>query len=125
MESYKASVRWLSKEYYGTLNPIFSRKFINSLNLPIELNGNHVETLQEPPSAVEFSRLVHISRPVIIKGSHIVKPTYRLHLCLVGFKTPASTLWSNDYLVQKMGSQKISIAITPNGSAFLREHPTR
>ncbi|KAF9462654.1 cupin-like domain-containing protein [Collybia nuda] len=82
MEPHKAPLQWISKEYY-------------------ELNGNHVEILHHPPSPVEFSRLAHISRPVIIKG----------------FQIPAYKLWSTEYLVQRMGSQKISIAVTPNGFA--------
>ncbi|KAL1747466.1 cupin-like domain-containing protein [Schizophyllum fasciatum] len=32
-----------------------------------DLNGTYVEVLDAPPFALEFSRLVHISRPVIIK----------------------------------------------------------
>ncbi|KAF8076394.1 cupin-like domain-containing protein [Lyophyllum atratum] len=82
MASHSTSRRWLSKEYY-------------------EQNGDHVVTLQSPPSAVEFSQLVHISRPVVIKG----------------FKIPASTLWSDAHLTNCMGTRKISIAVTPNGLA--------
>ena len=32
------------------------------------LNGGHYDTLESPPSPVEFSRICHISRPVLIKG---------------------------------------------------------
>ncbi|KAJ7283646.1 cupin-like domain-containing protein [Mycena rebaudengoi] len=39
---------WLSSEYH-------------------DLNGTHVEVLDEPPTALDFSRIVHISRPVIIR----------------------------------------------------------
>ncbi|KAH7929452.1 Clavaminate synthase-like protein [Leucogyrophana mollusca] len=65
------------------------------------MNGSYIETLDTPPTAVEFSRLVHISRPVVIKG----------------LKVPASARWTDDYLAEKMGERKISVALTPNGLA--------
>ncbi|KAK7054280.1 hypothetical protein R3P38DRAFT_2856957, partial [Favolaschia claudopus] len=34
-----------------------------------DLNGDHIDVLEEPPTALEFSRLVHISRPVLIRGT--------------------------------------------------------
>jgi hypothetical protein len=41
-------------------------------NLPLSpnsgLNGNHYDILESPPSSIAFSRLCHISRPVLIKG---------------------------------------------------------
>lgn len=74
--------RWISDEYR-------------------DLNGSHIETLDRPPTALEFSRLIHVSRPVIIKG----------------FVVPATQKWTNDYLVSKMGDRSIAIAITPNGRA--------
>ncbi|KAG6873326.1 hypothetical protein C0995_000479 [Termitomyces sp. Mi166 len=33
-----------------------------------------------------------------------------------GFKVPASTLWSDEYLIDRMGTRQISIAVTPNGT---------
>ena len=33
----------------------------------------------------------------------------------IGFKVPAQTLWTNDYLVENMGNQFISVAVTPDG----------
>lgn len=38
---------------------------------PPDLNGNHIQTLDQPPTALEFSRLIHITRPVIINGTHL------------------------------------------------------
>ncbi|ESK96003.1 jmjc domain-containing protein 7 [Moniliophthora roreri MCA 2997] len=76
------SLRWLSEEYH-------------------DLNGSSFDTLDEPPSALEFSRIVHVSRPVLIKA----------------FRTPASERWTNEYLIDKMGSSQISISVTPNGRA--------
>ncbi|KIL70053.1 hypothetical protein M378DRAFT_68218 [Amanita muscaria Koide BX008] len=75
-------VQWLAREYY-------------------ELNGSYIEILDSPPTALGFSRLVHISRPVIIKALHI----------------PASLKWTDEYLVTEMGAQEISVAATPNGRA--------
>ncbi|KII95182.1 hypothetical protein PLICRDRAFT_34019 [Plicaturopsis crispa FD-325 SS-3] len=75
-------LQWLSKEYH-------------------ELNGTHYETLPRPPTALEFSRLVHISRPVVIHG----------------FKVPATRLWNNEYLLERMRDRNVSVAVTPNGRA--------
>ncbi|KAE9410522.1 Clavaminate synthase-like protein [Gymnopus androsaceus JB14] len=81
--SQQASLEWLSREYH-------------------DLNGSHIDVLENPPTALEFARIVHISRPVLIRG----------------FKIPASTSkWSNDYLINKMGSLPVSVAVTPNGRA--------
>lgn len=43
---------------------IASATYISCLGL----NGGHYDTLDSPPSPVEFSRICHISRPVLIKG---------------------------------------------------------
>ncbi|KDQ28945.1 hypothetical protein PLEOSDRAFT_1102984 [Pleurotus ostreatus PC15] len=82
MERTSESLSWLSEEYF-------------------DLNGSYYETLRAPPTALEFSRLVHISRPVVIEG----------------FKLPALHQWSDDYLIRKMGSRTFSVAVTPNGRA--------
>ncbi|KAF8639863.1 hypothetical protein AX17_001118 [Amanita inopinata Kibby_2008] len=75
-------VQWLADEYY-------------------ELNGSYIEVLESPPTALEFSRLVHIARPVVIKGLDI----------------PAYQKWTDRYLIHEMGSRQISVAVTPNGRA--------
>ncbi len=36
-----------------------------------ELNGLHFDVLEEPPTPSEFMRLVHISRPVVLKGTFL------------------------------------------------------
>ncbi|KAF8165341.1 Clavaminate synthase-like protein, partial [Crassisporium funariophilum] len=79
---FTQSIRWLSKEYR-------------------ELNGNSLQILDQPPSPLEFSRLIHISRPVIIKGLDL----------------PALRRWNDGYLIEKMGNRQISVAVTPNGRA--------
>ncbi|KAF5370114.1 hypothetical protein D9758_001043 [Tetrapyrgos nigripes] len=86
MQSSQA-LKWLSEEYF-------------------DLNGFHVDVLEKPPTPLEFSRLVHISRPVLIKGDP------------VGFKAaPNPGLWTDEYLAETMGSRSISVAVTPNGRA--------
>ncbi|KAL4262044.1 Cupin-like domain 8 [Pleurotus pulmonarius] len=82
MEHSTESLSWLSEEYF-------------------DLNGSHYETLRASPTALEFSRLVHISRPVVIEG----------------FELPALHQWSDDYLIRKMGNRTFSVAVTPNGRA--------
>ncbi|KAF8914631.1 cupin-like domain-containing protein [Mucidula mucida] len=85
-QTYLPSLRWISKEYY-------------------DLNGSHFEVLDEPPSALQFARLSHISRPVLIKG------------ILDSIIDATKTLWTNEYLEKKMGDQPISVSVTPNGLA--------
>ncbi|KDQ64509.1 hypothetical protein JAAARDRAFT_145309 [Jaapia argillacea MUCL 33604] len=66
-----------------------------------DLNGSAFQVLHTPPSALEFSRLVHISRPVLIKEFHV----------------PAHSAWTNEYLIHQMGDRNVSVAVTPNGRA--------
>jgi len=80
--NFESSALWISREYR-------------------DLNGSTIEILEEPPSAIEFSRLVHVSRPVVIKG----------------ITFPALSRWNNEYLCERMGDRPISVAATPNGFA--------
>ncbi|KAG1754044.1 cupin-like domain-containing protein [Suillus paluster] len=75
-------LRWISQEYH-------------------DMNGSSFQTLESPPTAAEFAQLVHVSRPVVIKG----------------FQIPALKRWTDDYLQNKLQEQPISVAITPNGHA--------
>ena len=43
-----------------------SINFINGHHIIIELNGPYINTLNEPPSALEFLRIVRTARPVLI-----------------------------------------------------------
>ncbi|KAL0579685.1 hypothetical protein V5O48_002315 [Marasmius crinis-equi] len=79
-------LRWISDEYY-------------------ELNGSSFDVLESPPTALEFARMTHISRPVLIKGFNGV------------LQVPAIERWTDEYLIKKMGSSAISVAVTPNGRA--------
>ncbi|KAH0839749.1 clavaminate synthase-like protein [Lanmaoa asiatica] len=78
----KELLKWISREYF-------------------DMNGPSYRVLDHPPTPLEFSRLVHLSRPVVIKG----------------LEFPALTKWTDDYLVQRMGGQSISVAVSPNGRA--------
>ncbi|KAF8897538.1 Clavaminate synthase-like protein [Infundibulicybe gibba] len=77
-----ASLRQIAKDYH-------------------EQNGTQIDILDQPPAPLHFSRLVHVSRPVVIKGVDL----------------PALHLWSQEYLIRKMGDQIISVSVTPNGRA--------
>ncbi|EMD40707.1 hypothetical protein CERSUDRAFT_103086 [Gelatoporia subvermispora B] len=76
-------LRWISDEYH-------------------DLNGTHHDVLKASPSPLEFSRLVHISRPVLMKNCEA---------------PDALSRWSDSYLIDKMGDAGISVAVTPNGRA--------
>ena len=113
MPSHTDTLQWLADEYYGN-TPASSPEMIH-LREHVDLNGSHIETLDNPPTALEFSRLIHISRPVIIKGHHPLCQKCHMTDYVTGIKMPALEKWTNDYLIDKMGSRKISVAITPNG----------
>ncbi|CCM02488.1 uncharacterized protein FIBRA_04589 [Fibroporia radiculosa] len=77
------SLKWIAAEYH-------------------DLNGSHYDVLDKPPTAIDFSRLVHIGRPVLIKDSEVQGGTSR---------------WTDEYLIGRMRDQSISIAATPTGRA--------
>ncbi|KAH9850763.1 Clavaminate synthase-like protein [Lenzites betulinus] len=79
------ALRWLAEEYH-------------------ELNGTQFDVLDTFPTALEFSRLVHIGRPVLIRASAIPG-------------AEDARIWSKQWIGAKMGTRKISVAITPNGRA--------
>lgn len=88
------------------------------------MNGSSYRVLDRPPTPLEFARLVHLSRPVVIKGiSEIYFTPARPTRCFSGVEFPALTKWTDDYLVQKMGDQPVSVAVTPNGyDPSIRDH---
>ncbi|KIO29112.1 hypothetical protein M407DRAFT_55914, partial [Tulasnella calospora MUT 4182] len=69
------------------------------------LNGTTIEIWDKSPTALEFARLVHISRPVLFTG------------CFSAGTLPALTRWTNEYLSLKMGETPVSVAVTPDGYA--------
>lgn len=69
-EAFRRISRYL-EPYYSIKKCPIDRLFcliVTDLN-----GGDAIQVLDEPPTAIEFSRLVHISRPVVIKGA-----TYQL-----------------------------------------------
>ncbi|KAM5535511.1 hypothetical protein V8D89_010848 [Ganoderma adspersum] len=85
-ESFRSkTLKWLSEEYHG-------------------LNGTQYDVLDEIPTPLEFSRLVHISRPVLIRESAISEDDDQ-------------HAWSKEWISGKMGDSEISVAVTPNGRA--------
>ncbi len=69
-------LKWISEEYYGKISYIEGVHFSEQRRF-IDLNGSHFDTLDGLPSALEFSQLVRIARPVLIKGIHLAYITLR------------------------------------------------
>ncbi|MCJ1281592.1 hypothetical protein MMC26_000912 [Xylographa opegraphella] len=68
-----------------------------------ELNGAHVDELDEEPSALEFMRYVARNRPFVVrKGASGWAAVQR---------------WDCRYLVDKMKDRNVNVAITPHGNA--------
>ncbi len=59
--------------------------------------------------------MIHISRPVVIKGYLYVIKEAPISDCNTGVNMPALNKWTDGYLINKMDGRKISVAITPNG----------
>ncbi|KAI0677364.1 Clavaminate synthase-like protein [Trametes maxima] len=86
MQSSRAkTLKWLAEEYH-------------------ELNGNQIDVLDAFPDPLEFSRLVRIGRPVLIRESGIPD-------------SDDDHTWSKSWIANKMGDRQISVAVTPNGRA--------
>jgi hypothetical protein len=58
---------------------------------------------------------VHISRPVVIHGTPFVEIAQYISLIGPGFEIPAHRRWNDAYLISALGSQEISVAVTPDG----------
>ena len=63
------TLKWLSDEYYGTslVGFLVSGHRLKALEWK-ELNGTQYDVLDSVPTPLEFLRLIHIARPVLIKG---------------------------------------------------------
>ncbi|KAI9056508.1 Clavaminate synthase-like protein [Trametes sanguinea] len=86
MQEYRReALRWLAEEYH-------------------DLNGTQYDILEDFPTALEFSRLVYVGRPVLIRGSAISS-------------SGDDDAWSKRWIADKMGDREISVAVTPNGRA--------
>ncbi|KAK7695807.1 hypothetical protein QCA50_000445 [Cerrena zonata] len=80
-----------------------NKKFLMHISQEyFDLNGSHYDTLDELPTSLEFSKLVRIARPVLMKGCTAPQ---------------ALSKWTDEYLIQRSGDQPISVAVTPNGRA--------
>ncbi|KAI8080003.1 cupin-like domain-containing protein [Halteromyces radiatus] len=80
------------------------KAFIKYVKEYQDINGVQPVIFNGPPSPLEFlQKCVHPNRPALIKGSidH----------------WPAKTLWTDDYLRDKMKDQEVTVAVTPNGRA--------
>ncbi|KAK3650759.1 hypothetical protein LTR56_006164 [Elasticomyces elasticus] len=75
----------------------------NLINTYHELNASEVDELEEEPSALEFLQFVAKNRPFVVRHA--------------ANSWTASEKWVADYLRQKMGSDKVKVAITPLGNA--------
>ena len=65
----------ISQEYFGEYQDIVNilssdpGGFLPHANdLILDLNGSHYETLDDLPTSLEFSKMVRIARPVLMKG---------------------------------------------------------
>ncbi|KAH9943270.1 Clavaminate synthase-like protein [Epithele typhae] len=85
-------LKWLSQEYH-------------------DLNGSHYDILTETPSPLEFSRLVRIARPVLIKGMASILALS----AILPVDADGPEKWSPEWISQVMGDRPISVAVTPNG----------
>ncbi|KAJ3186055.1 JmjC domain-containing protein 7 [Gaertneriomyces sp. JEL0708] len=74
-----------------------------------QLGCSNVEYFDQPPTPLEFMRLVHANRPAIIEN--------------VATAWPAMKRWrSRQYLEQILGDTEITVAVTPNGLADAVTH---
>ena len=93
-----------------------------------DLNGAQYDVLEDSPIPLEFSRLVHIGRPVLIKGTidllgrHTSALMYTSESAVPNADNPAK--WTKQWLAEVMGDREISVAVTPNGSALCLLHST-
>lgn len=62
----KELLKWISREYFGELPS--PHRWVVGQTQRSDMNGSSYRILDQPPSPLEFARLVHLSRPVVIKG---------------------------------------------------------
>lgn len=96
----------------------------------LDLNGARIQVFDRPPTALEFSRLVHISRPVVFRSafSSTILATCSAFLisslhcidCFDSHNLPALSRWTDAYLAQKMTDRPVTVAVTPDGSVLMR-----
>ena len=126
----------ISQEYFGEYQDIVNilssdpGGFLPHANdLILDLNGSHYETLDDLPTSLEFSKMVRIARPVLMKGLEPLK-SFKVASAQstqsplnAGCTAPqALSKWTDEYLIQRSGDQPISVAVTPNG--YVHNIPT-
>lgn len=70
------------------------------------MNGAQITALDRPPTALEFSQMVALSRPVVFR---------------TGVEVPDSSRWTTEYLAKTMGDRPISVSVTPDGCMDFNE----
>lgn len=71
-------------------------------------NSSTPDSLDRSPTALEFSKYVHLNRPLVIRGE--------------GARYAGMQHWSEEYLVEKMAQRMLAITITPDGSRLSFGH---
>ncbi|KAF7352786.1 Jmjc domain-containing protein 7 [Mycena venus] len=99
MDSASTISQWFSSEYHGITSPSSAQC---SFYIEADLNGGHIEIYEQPPTALEFSRLVHINRPVLIRGTATRNIFYDLH-----------SFYSQEWKYPLFDSGTMSISLRP------------
>lgn len=68
------------------------------------MNGTQVVALDRPPTALEFSQMVALSRPVVFRSDASV---------------PDARRWTAEYLAEALGEREVSVSVTPDGCVLL------
>lgn len=66
-----------------------------------ELNGVHIDEFDRAPSPLSFMQYIAKNRPLVIRRG--------------AEDWPAISLWSPEYLMQKMENTMVRVAVTPSG----------
>ncbi|CAL1700608.1 unnamed protein product [Somion occarium] len=85
------------------MTDIDERRFLRHISQEyFDLNGTHYETFDTLPSSLDFSKMVRIARPVLIKECAAPVTLFK---------------WTNEYLIERCADRPVSVAVTPNGRA--------
>jgi jumonji domain-containing protein 7 len=120
----------IAEEYRGVLlNPIPLCFYDPDAGIQSDLNGISIQSFNGKPTPLEFSRMVHISRPVVFRGEYAYHTKHcgpislqscifdQFEGCWTKEDLPALAFWSDEHLEQIMGDSPISVAVTPHGFA--------
>lgn len=119
------TLQQISEEYYCTVSFSYFHKHSPSpIKNYLALNGSHYDILDELPSALEFSRLIRIARPVLMRGKWLTEDIRSSYGLILTYVFAASTMpsesrdpttWTKDWITKEMGDREISVAVTPHG----------